>query len=58
MPDIAMCDGEDCEPQLACYRFTATPSWLQTYIDPPNRGLGCQYFWANDERNREKRGTE
>ena len=48
MADISMCAGEECEIRLSCYRFTATPSRLQTYITPPKQGLGCKYFWQNE----------
>lgn len=58
MPDISMCATEDCELKLACYRFTATPSDRQAYISPPKPGLGCEYFWANDESDYREYGTK
>lgn len=49
MPDIAMCAGDNCEIRLTCYRFTATANQIQSYIRPSQQGLGCHYFWPNDE---------
>ena len=35
MPDITMCDGKDCPVCDDCYRFTAKPSDLQSYMQAP-----------------------
>lgn len=59
MPDIAMCTGKyitclggeekDCPYAKACYRFTAKPSMMQSYIATgpyvPNSSKGCSYFY-------------
>ena len=31
MPDISMCENKDCELSKTCYRFNATPGYVQSY---------------------------
>lgn len=34
MPDISMCQNNDCPLRESCYRFTATPDkYMQSYSD-------------------------
>ena len=37
MPDISMCQGQNCEARSNCYRHTAVPnvSWQSWFIAPP-----------------------
>jgi hypothetical protein len=47
MPDITMCFGTGCPKKKTCYRYTAKPSFLQSYFDePPLKPDGsCSYSW-------------
>ena len=47
MPDITMCNGNNCELSSTCYRYKAEPSeYMQSYfIKEPNNGLECDYYW-------------
>lgn len=47
MPDITMCNGNNCELSSNCYRYKAEPSkYRQSYFSkPPNDGVVCDYFW-------------
>lgn len=59
MPDIAMCPGKyvaslgseqkDCPYAKACYRFTAKPSMMQSFMElgpyVPKSSKGCSYFY-------------
>jgi len=47
MPDIAKCPGGDCPQKETCFRFTAMPNeFMQSYfVDPPNKGGECDYYW-------------
>jgi hypothetical protein len=41
MPDISMCENEDCPLKYSCYRYMAEPSeWWQSYADfkPDEKG--------------------
>ena len=52
MPDIAMCKGAFCPIYDKCYRFTATPSYVQSYFSITPYDLDkeeCEYFWDNGE---------
>jgi len=55
MPDISMCQNEECPLKKKCYRFTATPSpLLQTYAYfKPDEDGKCEYFWNNKEYKNE-----
>lgn len=53
MPDITMCNGDNCPLKETCYRFTATPDeFRQTYFTdaPYNRGE-CSYHYKNYKIN-------
>lgn len=52
MPDISMCLGEGCKKRKECYRFTASPSDVQTYFlgVPHGPGEPCEYFWPTTEQ--------
>ena len=56
MPDITMCEGNDCPLKERCYRFTATPNeYRQAYfVDPPYIDDECTYFWELDKDNNSK----
>ncbi len=47
MPDITMCDNNQCLFRVKCYRFLATPSKYQSYIVWTNTKeiKICDYFW-------------
>ena len=47
MPDITMCNGNNCELSSICYRYKAEPSKFRQswFMDSPNEGLECEYFW-------------
>lgn len=47
MPDITMCNGNNCELSSTCYRYKAEPTpYRQSYFcKPPNNGLECDYYW-------------
>ena len=47
MPDISMCNGNNCELSSTCYRYKAEPSkYRQSYfVKEPNDGLECDYYW-------------
>ena len=32
MPDISMCKNEECDKKDNCYRYTAMPDYMQSYI--------------------------
>ena len=50
MPNIAMCQQEQCCKHSKCYRFIATPSeYRQTYFVPIVIGENCTDFWAIDK---------
>ena len=34
MPDIAMCQENDCPKKDSCYRFRAIPENIQCYMQP------------------------
>lgn len=45
MPDITMCKGVGCEAKHTCYRFTAKPSYMQSYfLKTPDINDGCEYY--------------
>lgn len=45
MPDISMCQEEQCELKNNCYRFLAKPSYYQSYFKPPKIGKKCEFYW-------------
>ena len=52
MPDISMCQNEDCPKKDQCHRYTATPSPMwQSYSDFTFEVVGeqavCRNFWPN-----------
>jgi hypothetical protein len=53
MPDISMCRNKECPLRSKCYRFLATPSFWQAYIDakPITKEDGtvvCEHFYKAD----------
>ena len=47
MPDICMCQQEDCNDKLRCYRYVAPTDGLwQSYFseDPREKDGTCKYF--------------
>ncbi len=52
MPDITMCQGNDCPIKHKCYRHEAKPSeYRQSYFsEVPYESDDCDYFWDNKER--------
>jgi hypothetical protein len=51
MPDITMCEGNDCPLKEKCYRFTAIESIThQSYFSSPpydSKKENCEYFWED-----------
>ena len=46
MPDITMCNGNNCDLASTCYRYKATPSIRQSYfIESPVEDEQCDYYW-------------
>ena len=59
MPDITMCDNEQCPLREKCYRFRAIPDpyWQSfahfepsTYPTPKGTQTECDHFWDISER--------
>jgi hypothetical protein len=49
MPDISMCTNTLCPSKEYCYRFTAIPSYRQSYTSfniKQNADI-CDMFWSN-----------
>lgn len=45
MPDMEMCHGTDCPLRDRCYRYTAEPSFRQSYFStPPIKDGECEWF--------------
>ena len=44
MPDITMCEGNECPIRDTCKRFTATPSGRQAYFVETPYDDGCKYY--------------
>jgi hypothetical protein len=53
MPDITMCEGENCPQKETCYRYTATPSRRQSYFEKPpfkeGEFIPCGFYWYNEK---------
>ncbi len=48
MPDITMCDSEECPSRKDCYRHEAKPSPMrQAYADFYKGGKACLHFTPN-----------
>jgi len=50
MPDISMCENEECKFKEECYRFTAKPSeFMQAYgeFNCKNKSGIDTFFWKN-----------
>ena len=51
MPDISMCTNNSCIVADSCYRFTATPSYRQSYckFEPLvlSGVVACDYYIPN-----------
>lgn len=48
MPDLSMCQNDQCAIRSRCYRFTAKPGPYQQYsYFQPNTNLKCDFFIAN-----------
>ena len=46
MPDITMCNGNNCPVKKKCYRYTAKPSEYQSYfIEAPFKDGKCDHYW-------------
>ena len=65
MPDISMCRNESCPLKEGCYRYTATPSFWQSYSsfqykikeneEDTEIIVECKGFWDNKEYKNEDR---
>lgn len=46
MPDITMCNGQNCTKKHTCYRFNATPTpqWQSYFSESPTRDGICDYY--------------
>ena len=50
MADISMRDGKHCKDRKTCYRFTANPSEVQSYLvlnDKKKDKDTCEHYWDN-----------
>jgi hypothetical protein len=46
MPDISMCNNQNCASRMKCYRFLAKPcEFLQSYIVLEVQLDKCELFW-------------
>lgn len=48
MPDISMCEGQECPKKDTCFRYLAKPSkWRQTYFRgiPLKEDGTCDHYW-------------
>jgi len=45
MPDIAMCRNPTCEKKKECWRYMATPSQYQCYMEFQNICKSPTYQW-------------
>lgn len=51
MPDIAMCNGDDCPVKENCWRYMAPANrWQSYFAAPPCNEEGCEYFWDMNEK--------
>jgi hypothetical protein len=51
MPDITMCQDEECPRRIDCYRYVAVASERQSYfVESPREGDECNYFWRLGQR--------
>ncbi len=56
MPDITMCKGEGCESKYTCYRFSAKPSYRQSYFgSSPIENNGCEFYINDNKLNKWKK---
>lgn len=54
MPDICMCQGDNCPIKDKCYRFTAHADEMwQSYANFEYKH-GCDYFWDNKDKPKKK----
>jgi hypothetical protein len=46
MPDITMCNGQNCNKKNTCYRFTATPTphWQSYFSVSPVVNDECDHY--------------
>lgn len=61
MPDISMCQDNECPVNKLCYRYTAKASDYQSYFassprlderESESKGTiegSCSYYWPNEE---------
>jgi len=47
VPDISMCQGDECPLKEKCYRYLAKPNEYQSYfVTPPYKDDGsCDHLW-------------
>ena len=45
MNDFLKCNGVNCNVKNTCYRFSAPPSPVQSWISPEVRGKDCAHLW-------------
>lgn len=55
MPDITMCNDEECPQKERCYRFIAeaNPYRQSFFVESPKKMDGCDYLWeiGDDDDN-------
>ena len=50
MPDITMCNGNNCDLASICYRYKAEPSIRQSYfVEAPVEDEQCDYYWEVED---------
>jgi len=54
MPDIALCRDDKCPRRELCYRYTAKPSYWQSYFKgkPRDDYETCEYFMPIDKKDK------
>ena len=50
MPDITKCRDEQCPAKDHCYRYTAKPSFYQSYFfgTPRKEDGTCTHYWGEE----------
>ena len=51
MPDICMCNNQNCLRKNTCFRFKTIPDTYQTYFlwDEEHDGNDCKHYWKEED---------
>jgi hypothetical protein len=55
MPDISMCNNDDCPLAKKCYRHEAEPNKRWQSYDKFEGGTDCRGYWPMEENNEPRR---